>query len=336
MQDFQTSMSFSTNSSFGGSNNLTISQPLKRFLSPPYIVLLAIISSLICVSNGLVIFLISRKKTLQSITNMFLTSLALSDLISGVVGFPLLAICSCMTFINICVSSVMFIRFSAIASICHVLLVAFDRYIAIVHPLRHSALVSTRRAVFSTVLVWLVSFTASFIQMTWYFHESSAFDEYENHTETIDVKYSKACIVLFFVVPFILICFIYGRIFYISFKHIQSDHKLSTALRQVPPRSMRRHEWRGNSILLITVVIFVGCWLPFFVAMLSDHKKSSQSSPMQLWLERLMVFLRFLPPLFNPLLCTLWKYDFRHALRREVFQRIFKKPNCRGQHTLDF
>ena len=335
MQDFQTSISFSANASFGGSNNQTISQPLKRFLSPPYIVLLAIISSLICVSNGLVIFLIWKKKALQSITNMFLTSLALSDLISGVVGFSLLAICSCMTFINICVSSVMFIRFSAIASVCHVLLIAVDRYIAIVHSLRHPALVSTGRAVFSTVLVWVVSFTASFIQMTWYFHESSAFDEYEDKTETIDVKYSKACIVLFFVLPFILMCFIYGRIFYISFKHIQSDRKLSTALRQAPPRSMRRHEWRGTSVLMITVVIFVGCWLPFFLTMLGDHKESSQSSPTPLWVERLMVFLRFLPPLSNPLLCTLWKHDFRHALRTEVFQRISKKSDCRGQRTID-
>ncbi|XP_068705513.1 histamine H2 receptor-like [Montipora foliosa] len=322
MQESQNSFSFNT--SFSGSSNQTFPEPLKRFLSSPYIALLGILCLLIFGSNGLVIYLICKKRTLRSITNMFLTSLALSDLISGVVGFPLLAICSLKEFIHICVSSVMFIRFSAIASVCHVLLIAVDRYIAIVHPLQRATLVTKRRAIFTTVFVWILSFTASFIQMTWYFPENTVLDEYEDKTENIDVKYSKACIVFFFAVPLVLMCFIYGRIFYISCKHTESDRRLSVSLQQAAPRFLRPNEWRGKSVLLILVVIFIGCWLPFFWAMLGDHKESSQFSPMPLWVERLMIFLRFLPPLSNPLLCTLWKQDFRSALRTEVFQKIIR------------
>ena len=321
MQGLSKAFSGAPNTSLGlnnGSNNETYPEQL-RFLSPPLIVLFAFICLLIIATNSLIIYLIFRKKILRSITNMFLTSLAFSDLIYGLVGFPLFIICCLKEFIYICVSSVIFVRFTVISSVCHVLLVAFDRYIVIVHPLKYPLLVTKKRALIAIIFVWLFSFTASSIQLSWYGFDETSLTAFEDETENIDVKYSKTCIALFFALPLVLMCFIYGHIFYISFKHSKGDRQLSNALRQAP-RALR-HEWRGNSVLLILLVIFASCWLPFFLAMLGDHMESSQLSHMPLWVERFLVLLRFIPPLSNPLLCTLSKHDFRCALKAEVFQR---------------
>ena len=138
-------------------------------------------------------------------------------------------------------------------------------------------------------------------------------------TEGLDVKYSKTCIVLFFAVPLVLMCYIYGHIFYVTFKLARRDRQLSSSLQQ-PTRSVL-HEWRGRSVLLIMLVIFTGCWLPYFLAMLGDHKESSQLSHSPVWVQRLLAVLGFIPPMSNPLLCTLVKKDFRQAVKEVVFRR---------------
>ena len=300
-----------------GSSNGTETVEEESFLSSSLTVLLAFVCALIVVANGIVVYLIYRKKTLRSITNMFLTSLAFSDLISGLVGFPLLIRCLQSNILNICVSSTIFYRFTAISSICHVLLIACDRYIAIVYPLKQSYIFTKWRAIGATVFVWLFPFASSVIQLSWYSLDESSLTHYEE-TEHFDVKYSKTCIVLFFAVPLVLMCYIYGHIFYVTFKLARRDRQLSSALQQ-PTRSVL-HEWRGRSVLLIMLVIFTGCWLPYFLAMLGDHKESSQLSHTPVWVERLLAVLGFIPPMLNPLLCTLVKKDFRQAVKEVVFK----------------
>ncbi|KAJ7380943.1 hypothetical protein OS493_004531 [Desmophyllum pertusum] len=303
------------------SSNVTEPEYEDPLLPSPLIVLLSIICLLIITVNGLVIFLIYKKKTLRTLTNMFLTSLALSDLMSGLVGIPLLLICLTREIINVCVSSVIFIRFTAISSVCHVLLIACDRYIFIVHDMKYDSLVTKRRAIITTIAVWLVSFTAAVIQLSWYIFHGIDFAAFVEITEDLNKQYSVACIVLFFAVPLLLMCYIYGCIFYISFKLKESDRQIRSSFQQ-PSRSLLP-KWRGRSVLLITVLIFAGCWLPYFVAMLGDYMESSKRSSMQIpvWVERLLVFLSFIPPLLNPILCTLAKRDFRRALKEVVSGR---------------
>ena len=311
------------------SSNSTETVEDEPFSSSSLTVFLAFICAFIVVGNGIVVYLIYRKKTLRSLTNMFLTSLAFSDLISGLVGFPLLIRCLQSNILNICVSSTIFYRFTAISSICHVLLIACDRYIAIVHPLKHSYIVTKWRAIGATIFVWLFSIASSVIQLSWYSIDETSLTNYKE-TENLDVKYSKTCIVLFFAVTLVLMCYIYGHIFYVICKLARRDHQLSSSLQQ-PSRSVL-HEWRGRSVLLIMVVIFVGCWLPYFLAMLGDHKESSQLSHTPLWVERLLAVLGFMPPMLNPLLCTLVKKDFRQAVKEVVYGRYDLQRDQERRH----
>ena len=300
------------------SSNSTETVEEEPFPSSSLAVFLAFICAFIVVGNSIVVYLIYRKKTLRSLTNMFLSSLAFSDLISGLVGFPLLIRCLQSNILNICVSSTIFYRFTAISSICHVLLIACDRYIAIVYPLKHSYIVTKWRAIGATIFVWLFSFASSVIQLSWYSLDETSLTNYKE-TEDLDIKYSKTCIVLFFAVPLVLMCYIYGHIFYVICKLARRDHQQSSSLQQ-PLRSVV-HEWRGRSVLLIMAVIFAGCWLPYILAMLGDHKESSQLSHTPVWVGRLLAVLGFIPPMLNPLPCTLVKKDFRQAVKEVVFRR---------------
>ena len=301
------------------SSNETETYYRDTILPSPLVVLFSIISLMIVAVNGLVIFLIHKKKSLRTLTNMFLTSLALSDLTAGLVGIPLLVICLVRNKHEVCVSSAIFIRFTAISSVCHVLLIAFDRYIFIVHYMKHHSLVTKRRAIVAIIFVWLFSLASSLVQLSWYIFHGIALTEYEDVTEDHNKRYSLACIVLFFAVPLLLMCYIYGRIFYISFKRNKRDRRLNKNLQQ-PCRSLL-HQWRGRSVLLITMVIFAGFWLPYFLTVLHDNMESSEDLPMPVWAQRIVLFVGFIPPILNPILCTLAKKDFRRALRELLFGR---------------
>ena len=288
-------------------------------LPSPLVVLFSLISLMIVVVNGVVIFLIHKKKSLRTLTNMFLTSLALSDLMAGLVGIPLLVICLVRDKHEVCVCSAYFYRFTAISSVCHVLLIACDRYIFIVHYMKHHSLVTKRRAIVAIISVWLLSLASSLVQLSWYIFHGVAVTENKEVTEDHNKRYSLACIVLFFAVPLLLICYIYGRIFYISFKRNKRDRQLNKNLQQ-PCRSLL-HEWRGRSVLLITVMIFAGFWLPYFLTVFYDHMEPSEDLSMPFWAQRLLLFVGFIPPILNPTLCTLAKKDFRRALRELLFGR---------------
>ena len=297
--------------------------PSVEIFTASVIVVLALIGALIVVVNGLVISMVYKKKTLRSFTNLFLGSLALSDLVNGLVGVPLLLVCK-MIRADICISSAFFIRFTGISSICHVLLIALDRYFAIVHPYRRASLITKRRAICAICLVWVFACLSSAIQLSW---DNLNFGDASESEESVDINigYSIICLVLFFLVPLLLMCFIYGRIFYISFKIAKNDRHLQDALHR-GSRAVHR-EWRGRSVLVIMVVIFAGCWLPFFLAMLNDHSNEPDLTPSLVWVQRLLSVLVFIPPLTNPLLCTLAKKDFRQVLRGMIF-----KHKCRQKY----
>ena len=333
MPRFMAWLSSCNTSSVGNnrSSNGTEAQNEDTFLPPPLIVLLSFMCLLIVAVNGLVIFLTCQRKMLRTLTNMFLTSLALSDLMAGLVGIPLLVICLVKDIIKVCVSSTIFIRFTAISSVGHVLLIASDRYIFIVHDMKYQSFVTKWRAIAAIFAIWLLSFLTSITQLSWHNLDEAAITAFETRTEDIDIKYSLACIALFFVVPLLLMCYIYGRIFYISFKRSKTDRQLNKNLQQPSSRSLLQ-EWRGRSVLLITMVIFVGCWLPFFLMVLDAHMESSPLTPLPVSIERLLVFLGFLPALLNPVLCTLSKKDFRHALKEVVFRREPSRQ-CEGNCT---
>ena len=317
-----------------GLSNGTEAEDEDKFLPSPLIVLLSFMCLLIVTANGLVIVLIYKKKSLRTLTNMLLASLALSDLLSALLGIPLLIICLVKDVIKVCVSSTIIIRFTAISSLCHVLLIACDRYIFIVHSINYHFLVTKQRGIVAIMAIWILSFLASVIQLSWQNLQEGALTEFDETAEKMDIKYSLACIALFFVIPLLLMCYLYGHIFYISFKRNKRDRRLNKNI-QLPNRSVLE-EWRGRSVLLITMVIFAGCWLPFFLMVLDAHMQSSPFSPLPVFLERLMIFVAFIPQLLNPILCTFAKKDFRHAVKEVLLARqapLERKHNVRFHVT---
>ena len=276
----------------------------------PVDVPLIIMWFLIIAANSLVVILVYWKQSLRSLSNTFLASMAISDSVSSTFGIPFLISCSATTSKTACVPSVIFLKFGAVSTVLHLLIIAFDRYAMIVHPLRYSSLITVPKAVAAVLCTYFTSVAVALVQLSWTNVETLDVEEdAEDTILEIEKLFFISCLAVFFAVPITLMCYFYGHVFAISLRHkrdIRRQHG------QRLPRSIG--EFRGSLVLCAMLVVFILCWFPYFALGL-QHNMGDEPFSLPIWFEHSVVFLRFTAPLVNPVLTTICKQDFRRALR---------------------
>ena len=97
------------------------------YFDPKADVLPIVLAVLIVFVNGLVLFLMSRKTYLRSNTNLLLCSLAVSDLLTGLVSVPLFITCNIVRQSAVCIMEDQMSRFISASIVCHLMSVTADR-----------------------------------------------------------------------------------------------------------------------------------------------------------------------------------------------------------------
>ena len=97
------------------------------YFYPAVDVPLIILAVLILIVNGLVLSLMAKKKYLRSITNLLLCSLAVADLLSGLVAIPLFIACNIIRQSAICLTEEQLARFISASIVSHLVSVVIDR-----------------------------------------------------------------------------------------------------------------------------------------------------------------------------------------------------------------
>ena len=274
----------------------------------------------ILAANGVEIVLMLFKEPLRTVSNRFLVSLAVSDLLFGVIGIPLFLVCSIKTSILVCVFSTLVTRFTAISSVFHLFLIACDRYTLIVYSMKYQTLFTKLRAAVFITLIWSLALVSSFIQMAWY-EANNNFVKLKEGGMYMNKVYFLFVIVVFLFFPLLSMLFMYSHILTISLRHILAVRRRKRNLDQ--PVASIAHDLRGTFILLTMMLIFIGCWLPFFLLMLQDHISEKFFVIRPGWGLCIILYLRFLPPLTNAVLCAFCKQDFRRA-----WSSFFQQQRC--------
>ena len=100
---------------------------MHNYFEPVVDVPAIVLAVLIVTVNSLVLVLIARKKYLRSITNLLLCSLAVSDLLTGLVGVPMFITCNVIRERGPCLGEEEMSRFISASIVCHLMAVTTDR-----------------------------------------------------------------------------------------------------------------------------------------------------------------------------------------------------------------
>uniref|UniRef100_A0A7N9ALY6 5-hydroxytryptamine (serotonin) receptor 2C, G protein-coupled-like 1 n=1 Tax=Mastacembelus armatus TaxID=205130 RepID=A0A7N9ALY6_9TELE len=325
--------------------------------------LILVIIALTVGGNILVILAVSLEKKLQNATNFFLRSLAVADMLVGILVMPISlinilydyawplpsALCPIWIYLDVLFST---------ASIMHLCAISLDRYVAIRNPIEHSRFNSRTKAMMKIAAVWTISIGVSMpIPVIGLHNEDKVFVNGScvlneerfiligsfvaffiplvimvvTYCLTIQVNVSLCTCYVYPSFLKIFLCSVLMSLFYIS-----SSLTLPTpcflcffCLRTVPSSSNER---RASKVLGIVFFLFLIMWCPFFITNVTFVLCSDSCNESLLHdLLNVFVWVGYISSGVNPLVYTLFNKTYRRAFSRYIKCQYKFGANAAGQ-----
>ncbi|XP_072397022.1 D(1A) dopamine receptor-like [Diabrotica undecimpunctata] len=205
--------------------------------------------------NSLTLSAILMSKKLSSlIANYFVFSLAVSDLMVGV------SIPYHMLFYTVddfgkvkirCLLRFVLTSFACSSSICNLLFIAMDRYLAIVYPLHYARFMVKKFAYVLISIGWAAAFSAAFVPLIWNEWIDGVTCEVVN---VFPHNYMQFILLPMFSLIWTTMILLYTRI----------CQEASGQQKKIRVTGFK-HQTKSFQVTLIILGCFTICWLPYFV-----------------------------------------------------------------------
>lgn len=276
----------------------------------------AVVTVLALLGNTLVCFAFYHSTNLRCVTNIFIVSLAITDILVASVSIPIWLVIQNTECINAWLACdpilmkfwrCLDILFST-ASIMNLCAISCDRYIAITSPLRYSQIITKTRAIIALICLWLYSTFIATINL----HGGS--------------YYPALVFVVSFLLPLAVMIYSYSRIFLAALRQARRIQPMRQAF-------YFKREIKAAKTLAIVMGAFIVCWTPFFV------------------MNILVQFIRFdVPPIvtvaikllhygnsaLNPVIYSSSNRDFRHKILRVLPCKCGQRHSNLGDAVVQF
>ena len=271
--------------------------------------------------NAFVVYLIMRKSSLKTASNLILASLAFSDLLLGALGIPLILACSVILRDSVCSSSAIVITFISFSTVAHIMLHTCDRYIYIMRALRYEELMYPRRAYRILTLTWIITLVASAARLFYSIDfDADTVDDQEEELmeEAIRQKehiYSIFSLTCFFCLPLVIITFMDAHMMCVIHRQSKliSQQNLPSELRKQSAKLLIGRKRKAVLTCILILIVYVLCWLPYFVLVWLEQMVKEGTLQIPLGLFWFVYYVRFMSSVCNPWLYTLRKHDLREA-----------------------
>lgn len=272
-----------------------------------------LLSSLILLGNGLTILLIWKYEVLQRVSNLFAVSMAVADMCMGLV----LVVYSLINYSDYhqpleqmyitCFWCLYLLQVSATISNLTLLSMTADRYIAVIHPLRYTEIMTYKIAFTLVFAIWVYT---PLMSMTLLAATQGEFSRIGG--PRCSVARLVPCWYFFGVfIPHMLLTNVISKCLY--------AHILCVAKKRVKDDKERFGiEAENNRALMMTaklVIMFSICWAPYFVFHTVIYIME-MDTPAQIYtaLEFSKIFAA-LKAIFNPIVYYWNNKDFRECFR---------------------
>ncbi|CAB3381495.1 Hypothetical predicted protein [Cloeon dipterum] len=195
---------------------------LELSLAVPMGVAMYLLSLLTVVGNAMVLHAIRTERRLQTVSNMFIMSLAAADLTVGAIVMPISSVYALtgrwVLGLAVCQFWLSADYTASTASIFNLFILSVDRYWSITSPLRYLRKRTKKRALVMIGLVWLISCMWIVPIISWHHVEHSGVRRNPQdvcETEFAgNVVFKVAAAIFNFYFPTVLMVYLYGRIFF--------------------------------------------------------------------------------------------------------------------------
>lgn len=298
--------------------------PCSATIPTMFTVLLSTVSLSAFIGNFLVIACFVMTQSLRTSTNYYIVNMAVSDLLCACFNWPLYATEGMLTtrvFITEPVASVvcklgMYFRgISQVVSVLSLILIAVDRYVAIVFPLKITMLGRGRIRLSLLVLTWIIPVTCGF--------------PYFLYTEVVKVDNQSFCrivwdrvvhaifnaigFVVFYCAPLIAMTILYIRIV----KTVRNRPNTVDKTQDQLANKRQQQNQKITKILISIVVAFFICWTPLciYLSLKMFHPELFIRDKCIVMVALFFYLFPSLSTAINPFILFLFSTNYRQALK---------------------
>ncbi|KAE8278404.1 Trace amine-associated receptor 13c [Larimichthys crocea] len=292
--------------------------------------LLAFASLLTVTLNMLVIVSISHFRQLHTPTNALLLSLAVADLVVGLLVMPIEGIfymeacwllgklmCALAPYVSYCLVS---------ASVGNMVLISIDRYVAICDPLLYSTKITLNRVKVSICSCWTGSVIYNGLILLDHIRQPDRFNSCHGQCVVV-ISHISGTVDLFFtfVGPCTVMVVLYMRVFVVAVSQMRVI-RLQTAATAAP--TAKKSERKAARTLGIVIAVFLMSFCPFYYPALTGNEFSTNLS----YYAAVAGFM-LINSCVNPLIYALFYPWFRKAINLILTLRILQ-PHSREAKIL--
>ena len=223
----------------------------------------AVIMITALIGNTLLIHIVWKKPETRSLTSFLFVNMAAADLLVAIVQMPLYIAhfyvfdMSAMVGRLVCIVSYYLVNVLMTASIYSLVVMAFDHYFAVIHPLRR--ITWFRKAKIIIPVIWVASLTLMAVTLVVYQLKSGKCYYIEENMPSL--PFWTYILLINYILPLAIISALYITVARKLWFHEipgQDETALSQPGEQIPKKRVVR-------MLIIVVVVFAVCWLPLQV-----------------------------------------------------------------------
>jgi len=302
-------------------------------LTTVFIILYVVLFFIGASGNSLVVYVVLRNKAMQTITNIFITNLALSDILMCMLAVPFTPL---SYFMNswvfgeaLCHIVPMSLCICVYVSTLTSTAIAVDRYFVIVYPFKPR--MKKCVCLLMIVAIWIISVS---ISLPLGIYQEVYVDDMA--TKICKEKWPKdqarqfftvTSLVLQYLVPCSIITYCYAKVSLKLRQRSKSRIGSGSVSRERDEMEIRRKR-RTNKMLIAMVTIFVCCWLPLNMVLLVAEYQSFHPDYFPLiFLASHVIAMSSI--IYNPFLYAWMNDNFKKEFKL-VLPCLFRRGNDRS------
>nr|XP_006991698.2 pyroglutamylated RF-amide peptide receptor [Peromyscus maniculatus bairdii] len=295
-----------------------------------------LIFTLALFGNALVVYVVTRSKAMRTVTNIFICSLALSDLLIVFFCIPVTMLQNISdTWLGgafIC-KMVPFVQCTAIVTeILTMTCIAVERHQGLVHPFKMKRQYTNQRAFTMLGVVWLVAIIIG--SPMWHVQRLEVKYDFLYEKEHICCLeewsspmhqriYTTFILVILFLLPLLLLLVLYGRIGYeLWIKKRVGDGSVLQTIHGREMFKIARKKKRAVIMMVTVVALFAVCWAPFHIVHMMIEYSNFEKEYDEVTIKMIFAIVQiigFFNSICNPIV---------YALMNENFKKNFESAVC--------